>query len=372
MNLVLDGLFFNGSGFAEDNRILFKCLREAGISAKVIARDSSNLQLSEDSLNSSILINGVDKLSYNDMYICNLMAGAIRYNPNYRVNIARTMFETDRLPTPWVDELNRFDEVWVATKFNQETFANSGISVPIYVIPSIIDYTRYAIDGSVYPLLSQNQYKFLSVFDWQSRKGYSILLEAFLREFTKDDDVCLIIKTYNLSTNRDPYLEIDRLISQYSVDSSCVDSIYVINATLAESDLVGLYRSVDAFVLPTKGEGWGRPFFEAMALGLPTIGTNWGGQTEFMTDENSFLIEVESMATIKNSDIDIFNGHQWAIPSVNDLRVKMRYVFEHQTEAKKYGELAQIDLREKFNLKRLSEIVLSRLKHYGIMPDLNN
>mmetsp|Transcript_7526 Transcript_7526/g.16673 ORF Transcript_7526/g.16673 Transcript_7526/m.16673 type:complete len:81 (+) Transcript_7526:1012-1254(+) len=48
----------------------------------------------------------------------------------------------------------------------------------------------------------------------------------------------------------------------------------------------------DAFVLPSRGEGWGRPHTEAMVMGLPCIATNWSGNTEFMSDANSFPIQV--------------------------------------------------------------------------------
>ena len=41
-----------------------------------------------------------------------------------------------------------------------------------------------------------------------------------------------------------------------------------------------LYASADVFVLPSRGEGWGRPHVEAMAMGLPIITTNWSGPTE--------------------------------------------------------------------------------------------
>ena len=34
-----------------------------------------------------------------------------------------------------------------------------------------------------------------------------------------------------------------------------------------------MYRTMDCFVLPTRGEGWGRPIVEAMAMALPVIGT---------------------------------------------------------------------------------------------------
>ncbi len=35
------------------------------------------------------------------------------------------------------------------------------------------------------------------------------------------------------------------------------------------------YASGDAAVLPTRGEGWGRPHVEAMSMALPVIATNW-------------------------------------------------------------------------------------------------
>lgn len=42
-----------------------------------------------------------------------------------------------------------------------------------------------------------------------------------------------------------------------------------------QSTLPHLYAAADAFVLPSRGEGWGRPHVEAMSMGLPIIATNW-------------------------------------------------------------------------------------------------
>jgi glycosyltransferase involved in cell wall biosynthesis len=42
-----------------------------------------------------------------------------------------------------------------------------------------------------------------------------------------------------------------------------------------------MYKAADAFVLPSHGEGWGRPIMEAMSMGLPVIATNWSGQTAY-------------------------------------------------------------------------------------------
>jgi len=261
MRVVLDGLFFNGSGFAQDNRMLFRCLEHAGVHTRIIPRDViTPTSSTAGELSSYILPSNTVNSNQGAIYICNIMGAAVRYNPNFKINIARTMFETDRLPQEWVDELNRFDEIWVPTKFNQESFTRSGVTKPIYIVPSIIDYDLYRPRGPAYPLPFRDRYTFLSVFDWQPRKGPLILLEAYLKEFSPKENVCLLIKTYTLSTNRDPLAEIDKFMRQYgSSDVSSMNPVYVINATLTETEIIQVYRSADAFVLPSRGEGWGRP-----------------------------------------------------------------------------------------------------------------
>ncbi len=43
---------------------------------------------------------------------------------------------------------------------------------------------------------------------------------------------------------------------------------------LWQADMPALYKTMDCFVLPSRGEGWGRPQVEAMAMGLPIIGAS--------------------------------------------------------------------------------------------------
>ncbi len=66
---------------------------------------------------------------------------------------------------------------------------------------------------------------------------------------------------------------------------------------------MGALLTYFAAVLPSRGEGWGRPFAEAMAMQLPVIGacfgpvatdndvraaTNWSGPTHFINETNAF------------------------------------------------------------------------------------
>ena len=84
------------------------------------------------------------------------------------------------------------------------------------------------------------------------------------------------------------------------------------------NDLIKLYVSCHAFVLPTKGEGWGLPFTEAGAMGLPIIATNWGAQTEFLDDRNSFLLRIDGLMH-PPKEIDKDPENLFANPSRDDL-----------------------------------------------------
>ena len=49
-------------------------------------------------------------------------------------------------------------------------------------------------------------------------------------------------------------------------------------------------------MLPSHGEGWGRPHVEAMAMGRPVIATNWSGTTAFLDEQVGYPIAVEKIA----------------------------------------------------------------------------
>lgn len=120
---------------------------------------------------------------------------------------------------------------------------------------------------------------FLSIFKWEARKGWDELLEAYLSAFKYNDPVelYLVTKSYNQSVDLAPIVhDWVRLTTGVDKDHvSVLPRVYLITQPLSDTTLLRLYRSVDAVVLPTHGEGWGRPQMEAMAMGLPVITTNW-------------------------------------------------------------------------------------------------
>ena len=199
-------------------------------------------------------------------------------------------------------------------------------------------------------------YVFLSVFKWEKRKGWDVLLEAYLREFSRTDPVLLVVKTRPFYSESNFDAMIESFGARLGVNVGESARIHVLDEELPMHALPRLYRAADALVAPSRGEGWGRPHAEAMAMGLPVLATNWSGNTAFMTSQNSFPIAINGTAPVPG-------GHgNWALPSVAHLRRTMRFVFENRAAAVAVGARARRDMVEKYSPEPVAAIVLEQLK----------
>jgi glycosyltransferase involved in cell wall biosynthesis/tetratricopeptide (TPR) repeat protein len=282
-------------------------------------------------------------------------------------NIARTMFETDRIIPEWVARCNEMDEVWVPATFNVETFARSGVArEKLFVVPGALPLPGIeAADPALRPLLEFPGFLFLSVFGWSLRKGWDVLVRAYLEEFRADEDVTLLLHVALPPVGYpDARHELDQFVRQeLGRDPADGPPILVYARILSTMDMLRLYRSANAFVLPTRGEGFGRPYLEAMAAGVPVIASRWSGHLDFVTDENGYLIDttVEDVPERFSVYWPVFRGHRWGEPSVTHLRRLMRQVFEERAEAAARALRGQREVCERFTWSRVAGLVAERL-----------
>jgi glycosyltransferase involved in cell wall biosynthesis len=252
-----------------------------------------------------------------------------------RVRVGRTMCETDGLPDSYRDACNAMDEVWVPSRFNLETFTKGGVEKQkLRLVPGGVDTRAFSPGVAPLEIRPRRSFNFLSVFDWHRRKGYDLLLRAYLREFTPDDDVALILKVYQSADWSNLEAQISYFVERTAgLPMEKAPAIILLNGFIPQSEMARLYATVNAFVLPSRGEGYGRPYLEAMACQLPVIATNWSGQLDFLNDQNSYLIESRLTLVPPDVEIEYYKGHRWAEPSVDHLRQLMREVYSHRDEA---------------------------------------
>jgi glycosyltransferase involved in cell wall biosynthesis len=122
-----------------------------------------------------------------------------------------------------------------------------------------------------------------------------------------------------------------------------------------------LMGSCDCYVSLHRSEGFGLTMAEAMAFGKPVIATNYGGNTDFMTRENSYLVDYE-LATMERKTGPYEKGWVRADANVAQAASYMRRVFEDREEARRVGEKARSDVERLLAPRAVGEMMLARLK----------
>jgi glycosyltransferase involved in cell wall biosynthesis len=89
----------------------------------------------------------------------------------------------------------------------------------------------------------------------------------------------------------------------------------LINHELTDDELANLYRRIDVVVSLHAAEGFGLHLLEAMAFGKRVVATKFGGNTDFMHVDNSFLVDY----TLAKTTDDYFKGY-WALPSLQSAQ----------------------------------------------------
>lgn len=274
-----------------------------------------------------------------------------------RIRIGRATFETDRLPEGWRPRCLEMDEIWVSSRFNADVFEASGIPASrIRILPIGIDAGTFRPGVKPMPLPHARGFRFLSVFDWHDRKAPELLIEAFLREFRHEDDVSLILK---VSQNVDRSFSIeDRLFyfieRELGLKLEEIPPILLLRGKLSEPEMASLYAAAHCFVLPSRGEGWGIPYMEALACECPVIATRWSGQLDFLHDGNSDLIDLDGLVPVAvDCNHEIFAGQRWAQPSLDHLRHLMRQAVTDPASARAKAGQGRREILQQWDWERV-------------------
>ncbi|RBP50997.1 glycosyltransferase [Arenicella xantha] len=285
--------------------------------------------------------------------------GDVLYRNNGRYKVGFTMLEVNGFPFEWVRQAQKMDEIWVPSQFAKEAYLSCGLTKPIYKIPLGIDTDIFRPDGNFIDS-PNDDYVFLSLFEWGERKEPELILKTFNATFSADEDVRLVAKIMNT----DPSINLRERIANLELDPNGGRIDFIVNREFAREDLPTLYRSSDCFLSPSKGEGWNMPLMEAMACGLPCIATDWSAQTEFFNSSNGFPIEVTCLEPAK-AKCPYYEGFYWAKPDKEHFRYLMRQVFENREDAAKIGTIAAIDVAKNWTWDSAAHKIRQRLDDIG-------
>jgi len=282
-------------------------------------------------------------------------------------NIGYSMFETDRISDVWAFMCNRMDECWVPTVFNYNTFRKSGVEKSkLRVMPFGVDVDLFSPKVEPLKLLeTEDRFVFFSDFQWSIRKGWDVLLKAYYEEFSRDEDVCLVLKVYEAIPG-DPRSEAVILRDVKSIKrrfNKALPKVLWFRHMLSDAMMPSLYKAADCFVSTTRGEGWGLGLIQAMSMELPSIVTGWSAHTDYANESNAYMIDYEMIETHASMLWHpSYKNAFYADPSIEHTRSLMRQVYENYEEAKAKGIQARKDIKKNYTWEIAAGRIIKRLQ----------
>lgn len=208
--------------------------------------------------------------------------------------------EAPPLCLSWSMVLMSMDKQLVISRFGTEEAHRMGI--PAIYLPVGIDTKSWRPSTSEERKkirtnglgIDDDTFVILTVADNQERKNLSAILEVY-SEFVQDHPKSLYIlvtREHNLAgwKLQDYMMELD---ANPTHKVSINDKRMIIERGISFTELWSLYAASDAFVMASKAEGMNLPLLEAMATGIPAIGTNCTGIAESLADGRGYLVEPE-------------------------------------------------------------------------------
>lgn len=280
-----------------------------------------------------------------------------------------TIWEADRIHDRWVTAIKEagITEMWTPNLFNEEVFARSGIDLPMVRIPHAHDVEMFHSDEVKELDLSahgvpNDTFVFGAGFTWNRRKNPMGLIAAYCAEFTPDDNVALVLKTYcGFGNEGRAQAQQEVLHAIRGTGLKTTPRIVIIPQMLPYQDLLALQKRTDVGVYPYRGEGWGLHISESMLMGTPCIVTGWSGPTEYVTHQETGWLIDHQLVPVHGMPTFYDVKQNWAEPSLSHLSKLMRDCYEHPRQVRAIGQAARGAITTDYSIQAVGKLMKDRL-----------
>jgi glycosyltransferase involved in cell wall biosynthesis len=280
-----------------------------------------------------------------------------------KYTIAYWVWEFQTIPDSFKAQFERVDEIWTASSVCQQQMLGL-TDKPVIVIPHpILSYSPGIVDRAVFGI-PEDRFMFLFIFDAAgsvARKNPEAIITAFEQAFGQagTNGPILVMKARHLDADSAVYKNLAQRIKR-------VNGI-LLTDNHSREQTNSLIACSDAYVSLHRAEGFGLTMAEAMAMGKPVIATGYSGNLEFMTPENSYLVDYDMRQVTLEDHADqpnfrtMYEDRMWAEPNILQATELMKFVVGCPDQAVARGLYAAECIQQSYSSEAVGKLAKNRL-----------
>jgi glycosyltransferase involved in cell wall biosynthesis len=184
---------------------------------------------------------------------------------------------------------------------------NKNLKISILVINPIVDIERFKILDTKTKVFSQYNLPFnkkiiltiCRLAKSEKYKGYDKVIQALPKILEQVKDA-----VYVLIGDGDDLVDVKKLIEELNFK----EKVYLLGA-IKNDFIPQILNTADIFIMPSKGEGFGIVFIEALACGVPVIAGNKDASKEaLLNGELGILVDPDNVDEIAEAIIKVLKG----------------------------------------------------------------
>lgn len=267
--------------------------------------------------------------------------------------------EADPLSLTWAMGLMQMDKRLIISEFGKNECEKMGVSAEHIQVGLDTEAWRFPTPEEKRKVrkdllgVEDDVFIILTVADNQERKNLSTGMKIVSEFIYGHPTTKYVIVTREHNA-------VGWLLRDYAQKLGISSNVMIFERGMDFKKLWSLYAASDLFFLPSKAEGLGLPLLEAMAVGLPCVGTNCTGIAELLADDRGLLADYVHIFP-DYSYVDPFgNGHRYFIDPKDGVAKLAEAHSKSQTKrinkARKYVETLKWDIAVEQLEKSLLEL----------------
>lgn len=255
-------------------------------------------------------------------------------------------WELPRIPESWRVGCPFVHEIWVPSRFTADA-VRAEVGVPVHIVPHpMLPVPARQSDWRQTLGIDADALVVATIFHMGSsfaRKNPLGAVEAFHGALGSNRNAHLVIKMNDGSVAPDLRASLLKAVGDHP-------NIHLIEQKLTDQEMSDLLQSVDILLSLHRTEGFGLPLARAMQLGKLVIATGWSGNLDFMTRDNSMLIDYSLIPAEDPQQTYDYHDMKWADPSVEHAIVCLKQAAADPNLRLALGARAAEDIEGQFGL----------------------